>query len=390
MGRILFGSEFGANLGHIYPMLRVADVLSAQGHEIIFAARDVTQTYAAVTEKGYKVVPAPYWINPPIPNLRNIATPSYADVLVRQGFGHRGNLAAMFSAWAHLINFLKPDLVIADHSPGMSLAARNVVPMINMGNGFTLPPTDIETYPPIIARGKTLLPQARLLSIINDVLRENGRHILDAVPQIFDTEGQYVCTVPQLDPYAHVSPRLTVGPLEKNMEFMPLPDMPHVFVYMAYEGKTQANLLAALEKTGMSATVFMREAPHAILDRYQSAQIEMLDRPADFAEILPKSSLVIHSGGGGTATACLMTGRPQLTFPTHSETMLNSKLMAAAGVAKAFHSNISPELLITYIEDAVADEAMRTRAVAVAKELSNGDWRSALQKITAHAFELMP
>lgn len=171
MGRVLFGSEFGANLGHIYPMKRIADRLHANGHEIVFAVRNLIQTKRAFKGTDYKLVQAPFWLNLPGKDINRMPTPSYADVMTRQGFGFKENLSGFFGAWADLTELVKPDVVIADHSPGLSAAIRRRYPMINFGNGFTLPPSHLEEYPPVIATGKPLAPQSKLLDIFNEAYR---------------------------------------------------------------------------------------------------------------------------------------------------------------------------------------------------------------------------
>jgi len=389
LARILFGSEFGANLGHIYPMLRIADLLSSRGHEVIFAARDVPKTHQALKDRGYRVVQAPYWINPSHPDIKKSATPSYADVMARQGFIHKETLEGMFAAWSNLVTLLKADVIIADHSPGLSLAARGMVPMINIGNGFTLPPSHLETYPPVISEGKPLIAQSRILDVFNDVLQMNGREPLPHLPQIFDTEGQYVCTVPQLDPYVDYRSSNLVGPLEQSLDFAPLPKRPHVFLYMAREAGRNNVALDAIKRLGVTATVFLRDAPEKTVSAYASTKIEMLRAPADFSEALPKSTVVIHSGGGGTSTSCLMTGRVQITFPTHSETMLNSKLMALNGVAKPVRSSVTLDQMTGILKHSVENREMQNKALSIAKQLSEGDWRSALKKITDHVERLI-
>lgn len=389
MGRILFGSEFGANLGHIYPMMRIADKLEAKGHEIIFAARNVPHTYGALKDTNYKLIQAPYWSNPTSPRLQNVFTPSYSDVMARQGFMVRDRLAAYATGWADLVETISPDLIIADHSPGLSMAVRDVVPMINMGNGFTLPPSEIKRYPPVISSGDPLISQTLLLKIFNSVLKELGRPLLNRLPEIFDTPGQFICTVPILDPYSEIRKRTLVGPIEDSMAREPLPKEQSIFLYMAGEAGNDNVVLEAIKRVGVKANVFLRAAPEKTFKQFHSKQINMLREPADFSQALPEASLIIHAGGGGTSTACLMTGRPQITFPTHSETALNSRLMHKAGVARVVKPAIDLTQMTDFLKYILSEQALFDRAQKVAQELSEGDWHSALDKIVKKSEELL-
>ncbi len=389
MARIVFGWEFGASLGHIYPMLRIADVLKERGHEILFVCRDVERPFDVIKARGYALIQAPFWKNPPIANLRSIPTPGYADVLARQGFGYRQTLKCMLSAWDDLLISLKPDLIIADHSPGLNLAVRGSIPLINIGNGFTLPPSQMETFPPIIARGKPLVSSQGLLNLFNDLQKERGKPVYERLPQIFEADGEFACTLPQLDPYAKFRDKPVCGPLEDSMKAVPLPSESHIFVYMANEAEDSELVLKAVQKTGCPATAYIRGASTERRKTYQSDRLEMLDRPVDFSDMLPKASLVIHSGGGGTATSCLMVGRAQIMFPRQSESSLTGRLLSAQELARVIPKGTSIDDLASVIQKTLVNQAMQERCNQVAKALSAGDWTSALSRITDRVEELV-
>ncbi len=371
-------------------MKRIADKLRANGHEIVFAARNLVQTKRAFRDTDFKLVQAPFWINLPGKEINRLPTPSYADVMTRQGFGFKENLRSFMGAWADLTELINPDVVIADHSPGLSAAIRRRYPMINMGNGFTLPPANIKEYPPVIAKGKPLAPQEKLLEFFNEALAEFGGTPLEYLPQIFDTEGQYVCTVPQLDPYAPYRENVQIGPIEESLKFKALPKKEHVFLYMAHEAGPDNIILKALDSLKIKTTAYVRDARKGTIEAFSdSKNIEMLTKPADFSEIIPKSTLIIHSGGGGTSTACLMTGRPQITFPTHSETGLNSSLMKKQGCAVPVSPQIELKALTKILGAAVKDVKLKANAQRVARTLENGSWKNALDTIVDHAERLI-
>jgi len=389
VARIVFGWEFGASLGHVYPLLRVADVLKSRGHEAIFVCRDVDRSYDVIKARGYALIQAPFWKNPPLRNLRSIPTPSYADVLARQGFAYRNTLRSMMSAWDDILTLLKPDLIIADHSPGLNLAVRGSIPVINIGNGFTLPPTELESFPQIITKGKSLVPEQRLLEMFNDLHRERGKTLMSKLPEIFETEGQFVCTLPQLDPYQEQRTQPLCGPLEECLEYTPLPEKEHIFLYMANEAEDSEVALQALRDSGCLATAYIRGASAERRKKYSSSMMKMLDSPVRFSEMLPEASLVIHSGGGGTATSCLMTGRPQITFPRQSEANLSGKLLIKQGLGHPIPPSIKKEQLTDVIRKTLQDRELQERCLQVADEISRGDWQSALEKVTRRAEELL-
>ncbi|MCG8492580.1 MAG: hypothetical protein MI743_13250 [Sneathiellales bacterium] len=389
MARIVFGWEFGASLGHVYPLLRVADVLKNRGHEVIFVCRDVERSFDVVKARGYALIQAPFWKNPPLRHLRSIPTPSYADVLARQGFAYRNTVRSMMSAWDDILSLLEPDLIIADHSPGLNLAVRGTIPVINIGNGFTLPPSEMESFPQIITKGKSLVSEQRLLDMFNDLHRERGRPLMSKLPEIFDTEGQFVCTLPQLDPYKEQRRRLLCGPLEECLDQAPLPEKEHIFLYMANEAEDSEVALQAVKDTNCSATVYIRGASAERRKKFASDAVKMLDKPVSFSEMLPKATLVLHSGGGGTATSCLMTGRPQITFPRQSEANLSAKLLVKQGLGRPVPPSIKKEELTEIISRTLGDRDLKDRCQQVAAKISQGDWGRALEKVTRRAEELL-
>ncbi|WP_169569996.1 glycosyltransferase [Sneathiella limimaris] len=389
MGLVLFGSEFGANLGHVYPMLRLADQLERQGHEIVFAVRNLVQSKKAIGDRPYKVVQAPFWSNPTSEKIKHLATPSYADVMARQGFGFREIFAAYLSGWCDLIDFVKPDVIIADHSPTLSMSARGRYPLINIGNGFTLPPSHLPEFPAVIAKGKPIVSQKALMDSLNSVLKENGCKQLTVLPEIFDADGQFVCTVPQLDPYDRFRQQPQVGPLEECLKPAAFPSEPQVFLYMAHEAGRDNFILESLKSLHVKATVYLRDAASAVRQKYQSDKITMLDRPGDLTKILPNSSLVIHSGGAGLSTSCLMTGRPQITFPNHSETALNSFLMARHGVALAIKQTIEKAKFTKLLEKALVNEQARANSKGVSEMLAMGNWTQGRQTVIEKVNSLM-
>jgi hypothetical protein len=319
-----------------------------------------------------------------------MSTPSYADVMTRQGFGFKENLRSFCGAWADLTELVNPDVVIADHSPGLSAAIRRRYPMINMGNGFTLPPANIKEYPPVIAKGKPLAPQAKLLEMFNEAIAEFDGTPLEYLPQIFDTEGQYVCTVPQLDPYAAYRENVQIGPIEESLAFKELPKSDHVFLYMAHEAGPDNIILKALDALKVKTTAYVRDARKGTVEAFSDCKkIKMLTKPAAFADIIPKASLVIHSGGGGTSTACLLTGRPQITFPTHSETGLNSSLMRRQGCAVPVTGPLELTALTKLLGTAIKDAKLKANAQRVARTLEKGSWKNALETIVDHAERLI-
>src|SRR5262249_28552442 len=58
-------------------------------------------------------------------------------------------------------------------------------------------------------------------------------------------------------------------------------------------------------------------------------------KPADFAQVLPNTSLLIHHGGLATAYAGLLAGVPQLVLPFNLEHSITAAGLEEFGVGKS-------------------------------------------------------
>ena len=137
MARILFAWELGANLGHLGQLALLAKALRAQGHEPIFALRDVTRAESVVG--GFPFVQAPVW--PARPPAASMSPCSYPEIMQHHGYGDREGLLAMVKAWRQILQWTAPHAVVFDHAPTALLASRGLdLARVLYGVGFSSPP----------------------------------------------------------------------------------------------------------------------------------------------------------------------------------------------------------------------------------------------------------
>ncbi len=177
--------------------------------------------------------------------------------------------------------------------------------------------------------------------------------------------------------------------MEESIDPSLPPIDPHLFLYMANDAEDSETVLHSIKISKIPATVYLRGARSDRLQKYHSQHLKMLKNPVDFAEILPKVSLVVHSGGAGTASACLMAGKPQILFPRQSETSLTSRLLEKQGLARPLKRGVSPKTVTATIIDVLGDQDMQNRCYLIANELAQGDWKNAVTKIVARAEQLL-
>src|SRR5690242_18690543 len=120
MARVLTCWEMGNGLAYIEGLTAAARVIAKAGHEVHFAARDLTHAERLLGGK-FPFYQAPTQTIPTGVLLKSPMT--FADVLINLGWGSPAAVAARVRAWRNLIDFVKPDIVRCAHAPGALLAA---------------------------------------------------------------------------------------------------------------------------------------------------------------------------------------------------------------------------------------------------------------------------
>jgi hypothetical protein len=108
-----------------------------RGHEIIFALRELSRATRFFDLSETTLVQAPVWLR----RSRLPPSLSYAEILNRVGYLDADDLTALLGGWQELLRMVKPDLMIAEHSPTALIAARlEGVRRVTLGTGFETPP----------------------------------------------------------------------------------------------------------------------------------------------------------------------------------------------------------------------------------------------------------
>src|SRR5690606_23899680 len=124
------------------------------------------------------------------------------DVLTAVGFGDPQKLGVTSRAWDDLLDLVRPDLIVADHSPALFLAAfGSGVPVVAIGTAFTLPPLALDRFPPLRADRAPALPEARLLDAARRAQEARRRPLPSSLLDVFRTKARFVFGLPELDPY---------------------------------------------------------------------------------------------------------------------------------------------------------------------------------------------
>jgi rhamnosyltransferase subunit B len=341
--RALFGWELGANLGHAGLIAEIARALIADGVEVTVVATELGSARIALTGVPARLLQAPRW-----PYHRHqgneIGQSGYQDILALVGFSDPAKLSAVVDAWSNLIDLIHPDVIIADHGPGLMVAAYGRgIPVAAIGTGFTMPPLDSGRLPPLRADRAPLIPEARLLAAAAQALATRGIAAPDALATLFRSDERFVFGVPELDPYRAYRNEPLYAPPGGMPAFVEPPVRPHLFVYLGDDMPYLDVLAKVLGEADHFVTAYFRGDVGLIPDFLERRGHTIHRTPPRLDEVLPTVSHVLSAGGLYTAVAALAAGRPQLVMPLHDETRLNYRMLEQLGVAHQLAPSGDPQ-----------------------------------------------
>jgi UDP:flavonoid glycosyltransferase YjiC (YdhE family) len=385
MKTVLFAWELGGGLGHVMTLRRLASRLRHLGIGAVFAIKD-SRAAGPLQAGGIEVIQAPLWPSASMSaaEVARTSSATMGDILCTAGLANPDKLDSLLDAWSAEFARIKPDIVVADLAPAASLAARGRVPLIVIGNGFTLPPSTMTRFPALHDLSPPVWPEEQVLETINAILRKRGQVVLDHLPQIFSGDEQLVLSFPMFDPYRAQRETTVAGPIfdQPPRDFGSAKDS--IYVYLSRGYPIPADLPAALMPHARRLRIHapMLAAGHRTGLADAGARIET--DPLPLAEVLPSSRLVIHFGGSGVACEALACGVPQMILSNHIEQDFNGSVLERAGLGlhvKAYDPSAAIDAGM--IEALVNDTALAERAYRAGIE-----HRASLQRSDAlSAFE---
>lgn len=371
MKTVLFAWELGEGLGHVSPLLAIADALVAagptRGREIrpVFALCEPVFGREAVAPRGWPVLPAPR-----MTELDDIRTrgASYADLLAIFGFGRKRELSLAVAAWDDLFALVAPDLVVADHSPTACLAARGRLPLVVTGSGYFAPPVDLPAFPALIADAPVTQNQAVLLDTVNAVLADRGAAPLQRLPQLLEGDGRAVLTLPHFDPYRTLRSEPVLGYHQRIVG--PLPPVPaeRIFFYGRSNDPNIDDIAQVLGRCGLPVVAHVRGVRTAAASYLEHLGMDRRDRPLAPLEAFGECSIVV-SHGGGIAQAAAQAGRRQVILPTHLEPTITGARLEYFG-AGIMVDHFDTDLFADSIARIRADVRYEEGAIALAGNIA--------------------
>ena len=251
-----------------------------------------------------EVVQAPRFLNRRFPAVRLV---SLAQIYCYMGFDDPQMVGALVSEWEQCLRLYAPDIILSDASPSLNLAARKRVPIVVIGNGWTIPP-DQDRVPLLRPPGEGVEVEdyeERIVSCARQVVGNDRAP--DRFCDLLRGDWNALCVIPELDPYRdcrtdpyYWSPEMPaprpVDPAERRGGL----------VYLPANHPARASITNACAKSNIAFRAYFGGAGAG-----QFGNLAVYDRPIDFIREVPRSQVVIHHGGLGTAMWAMVNGVPQ-------------------------------------------------------------------------------
>jgi len=382
------GWELGSGLGHVKTLLSVGRALANHGHHPVFSLRNVVEPGGLLREAGFPLLPVPTW--PKLIRNSKFIAANYADILGVRGFAHADELEMMVRAWEGLIDAVQPALIVCDHSPTLCLTAHGgPIPLVLLGNGFTMPPVDAEQFPPLLPNRQPAIPQQRVLAVVQEVQRRRGRPEPKALPEVVAGTARFVRTFPELDPYQTTRREQVIGPIGPLPSPTPLPKQRAIFAYLSTETKQLEVIADAVVATGFPCITYIRGAGAKLREAAREKGLEVLDGPASLPDVLPRISAILHESSLGTAEAGLASGRPQVVLPRDLEKHLIARALSTMGVSPLIKGKLAKQSLTNALLDAVGNPRYASQSLLWSRKIAERGPCTALPQIVATCLKLL-
>jgi hypothetical protein len=365
---VLLAWELGGGMGHITRLARLAARLRSANLRLVAAVK-LPATAAVLAARGIEIVGAPRWPSASMPPARIAKTSSatMGDILATAGLADAQGLGQLLGAWDSLFSRLKPDLVVADLAPAAAIVARGRIPLLQIGDGYTLPPDGVDRFPLLHAMSDPG-EEATTLAVLNSALRLRGEPPFENLPQIFSGDARMVFTFSLLDPYARQRNDPLYGPLVDHVPVEADLGNRAIFAYLSPGYPLHREIPDALLRHARILRIHAPELSDRQAGPLTRAGAVIEREPVIVAQALASSSLVIHLGGSGLAAEALMVGVPQLILSMQIEQWLTGSALHRAGLGRLVAAYDPVEQIAPQIGAMLDDAEMARRAIKAGQQ----------------------
>ena len=384
MAHIVLAWELGGGYGHLNRLRALAQGLLASGHNLTLAVRYPDAARKVFTGMDVVIVQAPFYSRA-LPNALE-QTPAYVHVLFNVGYGHQDILNRLVAGWFFLLSRLKPDMIIADHSPTALMVSRDMnIPRINFGDGFTCP-APVSPLPVLhsaITTAEVQADECTVLDYCNQALAAQGVSPMNCLADIYKVNETFLITLPTLDHLGYKAQMHYSGVIELQNKGVkpcwPQHQSPKIFAYLK-ANQSLSTILQVLADQRVSTLVYVKEIPVALKHSFEHVpSLSFSDQPLDISEVLKQASIVVSHGGHQLAAQCLLAGVPQIHIPLH----LEQQLLAAKSYETASSLFGRPEEFAGMLSTVINNLSYMTAQAELFADAEHDSYRHSLGRCLA-------
>lgn len=368
-GHVLLCWEFGAGNGHARRLQAIGDRLEAMGLTTTFGLRR-PEVGEAVGIAAEKIRAAPNWpLNSTAADAaRHMTSATYGDYLAQLMLGPQDDLDERLRRWHDLIEAERPDVVIADYAPSLSLLAYGHVPIAAIGDGYTLPPASLPAFPRLLHEVPMEYQEGEAVERINAALRRYDAPPITRYPEINRADQHHVLTLPCLDPYREQRNGGWLGTADRMVISRQDEAPRRFFSYFQESRQADTRLIDGLIQSGVTGKAIFLLPLRRTAKRFAAAGIEAPEGLADLTVELARCGVIVHQGTVGMAMAGIAAGLPQVMLRSDLEKTINAQAVVShgAGISLSW-SGFTAEDLAAAVRHAVEDPAMRAAARDLAR-----------------------
>lgn len=366
--RVLLVWETGGGEGHRLKLGWIGKALQDRGFETVFALRKVPPQSGG--SSAWKVLPAPAWPLSANAGGRKKRPCSHADLLADLSIAQPGTLRTLIRDWEQLFADIQPAAIVADSAPAALAAARGRIPVVAVGNGFSLPPSDIGRFPDLEPTEETpATDQPAMLHAINEELRQSGRPQLETIGGLYAADRSCLGTFAEFDPYRGVRQVEYAAPWLPEWQ-QATPDREEIFVYLSIKSRfdrTILNALAIAAAGGLRVRLYAPRLDPASVEWLTSQRVRVEPAAVPLQKIQSQARLIVSLGSLGLASFAAAAGIPQFVIPWAFTTRRTGSTIQSLGIGRSVELSVGnplePSLLRQALREAFYDEQLTARAI---------------------------
>lgn len=361
--RILLGNEFGHGNGHSLLLLELVEHVrrARQNVFVRYVSRQASNFIGRMEREDELSSPEI------LAHTRTINTPwkNFGGIMV-EALLEQKPFASRVQAWVDEIRSFRPDVVVADYAPTLTMACRHLVPTLAVGNGYTLPPSDGDGFPDIQGNGVKLpLANEHYVTKFNDILVSHGLSPIDKLSQLNQANATALMTIPIFDPYWQVRHDQYLGIQHPGGSPKPTQGREGLIAYFSATSAAKL-LIEAIALSGLNSLVHLPDAS-AILENHPArSRIEHNAGVFVLADTVPGRAVVLHASSLGMSAAALYAGVPQVGVYFHDEGRINANATRLAQIGLGIPANqATAEKVAALLQQAAESDTMRAYALAL-------------------------